>query len=167
MAATTAVNIFQFSKSESLKDWIVINDSIMGGLSESTLKIGGQGNGCFRGKTILQNGAGFCSTRYICDLDDVHHCRSVRIKVKGDGKYYQCRMIANREDHHQYSYGFDTDGSWQVIDIPFSQFRPVFRGKMLDIPKFDRQSLKEIGFLIADKQDGAFRLEIGSIGLLQ
>lgn len=40
-------------------------------------------------------------------------------------------------------------------------FVPTFRGRVLsDVPPLNPAKVSSVGFIIADKQDGAFRLEI-------
>lgn len=159
--------IYQFdSIISALNNWRTVNDRVMGGQSDSTLSINAEGRGVFEGEVVL-NGGGFCSTRYACKMDDVRKYRSLRIRIKGDGKRYQLRIQGDRGDYHQYTYTIDTNGLWEVVDIPFSKLQPIFRGKLLDIPRYNGRSIQEVGFLIADGQGGQFKLEIDQIGLLQ
>ena len=66
-----------------------------------------------------------------------------------------------------FSYRFEftsKDGEWLTIDAPFSSFVPKFMGETTSAPPVDRARIKTFGFLIADKQNGPFRLEIDWIG---
>ena len=58
--------------------------------------------------------------------------------------------------------GFETvAGTWVTIQIPFSDLRPTFRGRQLrNMPALEGAAVRQIGFMIADKQEGPFRLEI-------
>jgi monofunctional biosynthetic peptidoglycan transglycosylase len=48
--------------------------------------------------------------------------------------------------------------------MPFSSFRPTYRGRILnDVPSLNTARICQIGFMIADKQEGSFRLEIAWI----
>ena len=50
--------------------------------------------------------------------------------------------------------------------LPFDEFEPGFRGRLLpDQPKIDPTFIRQIGFMITDKQQGDFRLEVKRIGL--
>ena len=163
---SASVVIFQFDSSSTTEGWRIINDGVMGGKSTSMITINGEGHGVFQGNVITEGG-GFCSLRYNCDLADVRKYRSLRIRVKGDGKTYQCRIQGKKGDYHQYTFSIDTNGEWEVIDIPLSKFTPIFRGQQLEIPKYDGRSIQEVGFLIAGGQAGNFKLEIDRIGLLE
>ncbi|MBP1721775.1 MAG: NADH:ubiquinone oxidoreductase, partial [Deltaproteobacteria bacterium] len=56
------------------------------------------------------------------------------------------------------------NGEWLTIDAPFSSFVPKFMGQTTSAPPVDTAKIKSFGFLIADKQEGPFRLEIDWIG---
>jgi monofunctional biosynthetic peptidoglycan transglycosylase len=47
------------------------------------------------------------------------------------------------------------------IRVPFSEFVPVFRGRILsDVSPISPEQIQQIGFRISDKQAGKFRIEI-------
>ena len=51
--------------------------------------------------------------------------------------------------------------AWMEVNLPFSKFFSAFRCRQLpDHPPIDAAEIKTMGFLIADKQEGDFRLEI-------
>ena len=55
-------------------------------------------------------------------------------------------------------------GKWIIIRVPFNECVPVFRGRILDnVKPINSKKIQQIGFLIADKQAGRFKLEIGWI----
>ena len=60
-----------------------------------------------------------------------------------------------------YQAGFDTvPDDWRAIRIRFADCRPTFRGRrMPDAPPLDGQLIQQIGFMIADRQQGRFQLE--------
>jgi monofunctional biosynthetic peptidoglycan transglycosylase len=48
-----------------------------------------------------------------------------------------------------------------IIDIPFHECVPVFRGRILeDVEPIRPEDIQQIGFLISNKQAGKFQLEI-------
>jgi NADH dehydrogenase [ubiquinone] 1 alpha subcomplex assembly factor 1 len=52
-------------------------------------------------------------------------------------------------------------GEWEEHRLPLKQFVATFRGRVLaEEPPLDAAKVTSVGFLIADKQDGPFRLEI-------
>ena len=56
--------IFNFEKNKELKQWFIVNDDVMGGISESNLSISNDGNGIFQGYISTENNGGFCSIRH-------------------------------------------------------------------------------------------------------
>ena len=65
-------------------------------------------------------------------------------------------------DGYVYQSKFDTKADeWMEIKIPFSDFKPTFRGYTLsDKPALKSKNIEQLGFLIADKQFGKFELNI-------
>jgi monofunctional biosynthetic peptidoglycan transglycosylase len=50
---------------------------------------------------------------------------------------------------------------WIDVQLPFREFVPVFRGRVVsDAPILQPDRVRRIGFMIADKQEGPFCLEI-------
>jgi hypothetical protein len=43
--------------------------------------------------------------------------------------------------------------------------KPTFRGRVLDIPNYPGETMEEIAFLISNKKNEAFQLEISKISL--
>jgi len=151
-------------------DWTIVNDGVMGGRSASNLELTDAGTVSFSGYLSLANNGGFASTRAIFDYLDLTGFAGIAIRVKGDGRSYQLRIRTNgRFDGVAYAHGFSTTaGEWTEVFMPFSEFRPTFRGR---VPKgmgpLDPSSIRQIGFLIGDKVEGPFELEISWIGALQ
>jgi hypothetical protein len=86
--------------------------------------------------------------------------------LKGDGKKYQFRVKANKRDYYSYIIAFKTTGDWQTIEFSLSELYPTFRGRKLDLPKFDKNTIEEIRFLIGNKKAQEFQFLIKSIEIL-
>jgi monofunctional biosynthetic peptidoglycan transglycosylase len=155
--------IFDFKNSNEIEPWRIVNDGVMGGLSRSEIVYSDNNTAVFKGTVSLENNGGFASTRTTprpFNLDG-HH--GILLRVKGDGKGYQFRLRANdRFDGVSYRYQFATTvDAWMVIDIPFHECVPVFRGRILeDVEPIRPEDIQQIGFLISNKQAGKFQLEI-------
>jgi len=144
-------------------EWRPINDGVMGGLSRSLLKITPAGTGLFEGEVSLANNGGFASVRARLGPVDLSGYQSLAARVRGDGKRYRLRLHTGAGvDGIAYQADFDTEaGEWQEIVLPFSSFEPTFRGRRLtDVEPLDTGNVQQIGLMIADKQAGAFRLEL-------
>lgn len=157
--------IFDFNEKSSLENWYIINDNVMGGVSRSNISINEDGNAVFKGSVSLENNGGFCSVRYDFEEIDVTNFEKITFRIKGDGKKYQFRIRANRDDYYSYINYFETSGKWQTIEIPLREMYPVFRGRKLEMPDFSHKKIEEIAFLIGNKKEENFRLEIDKIEL--
>ena len=120
--------LFDFSKESDLSSWYVVNDGVMGGLSEGALELTSEGHGSFTGQVRLENYGGFTSIRCATGKIETPEGAIVRMRVKGDGKNYQFRVKHKSRDYQSYITTFSTSGEWETIEIPLSKLYPSFRG---------------------------------------
>lgn len=147
--------------------WEIVNDGVMGGLSRSHLQLNESGNIVFSGELSLKNNGGFASVRNRNRLN-LLGTSTFLIRLFGDGKKYSFRFRTCTDgvpNFWVYESRFTTiQNRWMDIELPTDGFQAVFRGKKIDPDsKMDLSSLFEYGFLISDKQEGDFRLEISGI----
>ena len=155
--------ISNFDKPGEGKIWRVINDGVMGGISSSTWNITENSAAVFAGNVSLENNGGFASVRSAVGTYDLSKYKGIVLRVKGDGKRYNLNLKTDAEfDSILYKAEFGTEKEkWQLIKIPFSSFSPTYHGfAPPDAPKLNTKEIRRFGFLIADKQQGPFRLEI-------
>lgn len=157
--------LWDFTKSNGLDNWYVVDDRVMGGVSQGKLTINEEGHAVFSGDVSLDNNGGFSSLRHRLTKKDISSYKSVKLRVKGDGKQYQFRVKSNRFQRQDYITNFVTNGEWQTIVIPFEDLYPSFRGRRLNMPNFSGQSLEEIAILIANNKPESFELMIDKITL--
>jgi NADH dehydrogenase [ubiquinone] 1 alpha subcomplex assembly factor 1 len=156
--------IFESSNSSSI-GWYTVNDDVMGGVSQSNIAINENGNAVFKGFVSLENNGGFCSVRYNNKEINAAGFEKVSFRIKGDGNRYQFRIKAGRGDSYSYTSWFNTSGNWETKEILLKDMYPVFRGRKLDMPNFSHNKISEIGFLIGNKKEERFQLEIDKIEL--
>ena len=60
--------LFDFELSGEANKWLVVNDGVMGGLSQSEVILSGSNTAVFQGTISLENNGGFASTRTIPQL---------------------------------------------------------------------------------------------------
>lgn len=157
--------IFDFNKKSKLINWRVIDDGVMGGLSQGNFAINQNGHAIYSGYVTTANNGGFSSIRYKFESKDVSKYKFVVLKVKGDGKTFQFRIKQNRYDRYSFINYFQTTGEWQEIKIPLNSFYPSFRGYRLNKPNFNSDKIEEIAFLFGNKKKEDFILIIDSIRL--
>jgi len=148
------------------QQWMIVNDGVMGGNSSSRFQINSDGNAVFLGTVSLANNGGFASVKNH-ERIRLDGYSAIELRVKGDGKRYSFRLQTGEAGHiHKWSYEqrFDTRTmEWMTVTLPFSGFKPTYRGRTPDVPALDLNSIMRYGLLISDKQEGDFRLEIDHI----
>lgn len=155
--------LFDFKSATQLERWRIVNDGVMGGLSQSKFTNSGKQTAIFQGTVSLENNGGFTSTRTLSYDYNLEDYAGIQLRVKGDGKNYQFRLRSNgRFDGISYRYQFSTAAdTWTIVDLPFNEFIPVFRGRILkDVDPITPESIRQLGFLIANKRSEEFKLEI-------
>ena len=155
--------VYNFGSDADMKHWKIMNDGVMGGISQSQISVNAQGNGVFQGSVSLANNGGFASVHYRGGIQKIGQASRVILRLKGDGKKYQFRIKESLRDAHSYVYKFDTSGDWQDIEIPIKDMYAAFRGRRLNIPSFNGDGFEEMAFLISNKQEEDFQLEIAEI----
>jgi len=155
-----------FTDAEEILRWKVINDDVMGGISQSRIELSPVATAIFSGQLALENNGGFASMRRRADNYNLDGCTGVMLKVKGDGRTYQFRL--KTDDQYvgvAYRSLFATYArQWQTIILPFDSFSASFRGKPVPgASVLHPEQIRQIGFLLADKQPGSFCLEIACI----
>ena len=129
--------IYQFSNQNERLDWYVVNDCVMGGLSDGSISINESGHGTFAGKISLRNNGGFSSIRLKMDPVEVNHKKSIVLRIKGDGKSYQLRLKAKSSDYFNNCPSINTTAKWQHVTIPLDTFFHAWSGRNLDRGNFN------------------------------
>lgn len=142
--------------------WRIINDGVMGGLSDSKMEIIKEDLGRFSGHVSLKNNGGFASTRALINEMDLSKTEKISLKVKGDGRRYSFRLRTDQNfDGVSYAADFATQkNEWITIELNYSDFTPTFRGRKVSAPELKGDHIRQIGILISDKQEGPFELLI-------
>lgn len=171
--------LFDFTKpTEDLKEtWGALDDVVMGGASESSIRLIGDG-ALFNGNVSTANSGGFASvrTRNFDPPMNLSGYEGIELRVKGDGKRYKFILRNDPKwDSIAYCYSFDTVYNIPVtIRIPFDQLIPVFRAKTVkDGEPFDPSTIYSIQLMLSkfeyDKElnpkfsPGSFQLQIETI----
>jgi hypothetical protein len=162
-ARIKAQDIYDFNSQSNMEDWFVVDDVVMGGRSSGGMQLSQDGHAIFEGSVSLENNGGFSSVRYRLQKMDPGDQSVFKIRLKGDNKNYQFRAKSSLRERHSYVFEFSTTGQWEIIEIPFDAMYPSFRGWTLDMPNYPGQDLQECAFLISNKKNESFRLEIDRI----
>lgn len=145
--------------------WYVVNDNVMGGRSSGGFTPE-PGRLRFAGRTNT-DGGGFSSIRTGPLELDLSTFAGLRVHVRGDGRRYTWRLTTDARSRGQlvsYWAEFETaKGEWRDVLIPFSTFRPTFRGTTLSGPPLDPARVTGMGLMIYDGLDGPFELRIDRV----
>ncbi|MEI6127242.1 MAG: CIA30 family protein [Pseudomonadota bacterium] len=163
-AAQNEIILFDFKNPDYLKPWQIINDTVMGGISESSLRSSGSGTALFTGAVSLKNFGGFCSASSRENKNyDLSTSQGIAARIRGDGKAYKLTLKTDTSfNGYAYQLSFTTKkDQWLTVQAPFKDFIARFRGTTQpDAPPVKKAEIKSFGFLIGDKQEGPFSLEV-------
>lgn len=155
--------LFDFNEPNSVETWRIVNDGVMGGLSSSRMQWQAGGTARYSGHVSLENNGGFASVRTAPQDFGLTVHTGLRLRVRGDGNIYKFRIRTDDNfDGVTYSLDFTAPaGNWQEIELPFADFKPTWRGRTLpNVGPLQPADIRQLGFLISDKQQGEFALEV-------
>ena len=144
--------------------WNIVNDTVMGGRSSSRWSKNSSALS-FEGFLSLENNGGFASVRHDLDNINLSSTDGIFIKVKGDGRKYQFRIRSQASRWANYSQEFKTKkDTVQSFFLPYKDFKPSWRGRSVrNVPTLTGKDVRGIGFLLGDKVQGKFKLDILNI----
>jgi len=157
--------IYRFSTQSNLREWRIVNDGVMGGISRSNLLMTSEGYGQFSGHVSLENNGGFASIQLNQSTTIPAETKYIVLRVKGDGKQYEFRLKSDLYQSVSYVHQFKTTGEWQNIQLAISEFYPQYFGQKLNRPNFNYKNIEQISFLISNKQEEDFKLLIDNISM--
>lgn len=161
------ITLYDFSKQGKGK-WRVQDDVVMGGRSDSNLKITEEGQARFYGQVSLENDGGFCSIHQTTEEEPyvVAGKSAFILRLKGDGKDYNFR-VRTPMGRHSYAFTFPTMGDkWESVSIPFDAMEATFHGEPVDVPNYAGEPVVEMQLLIGNGKAETFELLVEAIGVL-
>ena len=143
--------------------WRAVNDGVMGGRSSGGPHFEA-GNLIFSG-TINTNGGGFSSIRRPVQDGEMNGAQKVTLRVKSDGRAYRLRFRTNvtyrgRRIAFQKPISVSRAGEWDTVTVTLDNMRASLFGRSIRGAKFVPGDVVETGIILADGQDGPFRLEV-------
>jgi hypothetical protein len=167
-AASDRALLFDFRSPESVKGWIVVNDTVMGGRSEGGFEHREDGL-VFTGRTNT-DGGGFSSIRGpLPDRADLSRADGLSIRLRGaGGRSFKLDLRQTRGNQRPgVAYRADIPmqgtGDWEELRIPFTAFVASWRGQPVAGAILEPGDVTHLGLFIYDDKDGPFRLEVDRI----
>ena len=158
------VDLFDFTVADTdVSDWRTVNDTVMGGVSDSTFVATADG-AAFQGTVSLARGGGFASVRAPEGTFDLSGAAGLRLRLRGDNQRYKLTMYTHPGGRISYRVPFEAPSSWTDLTLSFADLVPHRRGRRVPgAPPFDPARVRTLGLLIGDKQAGSFRLDLQRI----
>ena len=159
---------YDFTTQAVVASWSVQNDTVMGGVSESSSTWVNK-QLVFSGNLSLENNGGFVSCFGPVDeklATVIGGATSLNLRATGDGKTYLFQLRGN--DGTNYVQRFtSTAEEDQVYVLPLSEFTSVdWRlTEITDAPPIETSNIYQMGLYLVDKQTGPFKIAISSIGI--
>ena len=163
-ASNTGENaIFEFNNFNDEKDWRIVLDGVMGGLSTGNVSVQ-NGSMLFTGATSLENNGGFSSIRASMDPNDIDIFDAIQLRVRGDGRTWIFGTRgSNSMGANSYWTSFKTvQNEWIKVTIPISEMERHSFGTRLS-GRINPDEIKGVEFYMYDKKAGPFKLEVDSI----
>ena len=154
-----------FATDDAVKAWDSVNDGVMGGISKGGASRTEEGTLLFSGELSLANNGGFSSIRTKPSSLGLTNESAIVVKARGDGRTYSIELrVAGQMRASSYRASLPTTaGQWQETRIALDEFKPQAYGRALPIQAVNPAKVDSIGFILADKKAGPFRLEIESV----
>lgn len=171
--------VFDFTQPSSvLQDtWGAIDDVVMGGVSESNIRLH-ESVALFSGTVSTANSGGFASvrTRTFDPPLNLSGYAGIELRVKGDGNRYKFMLRTETDwDGVAYCRSFDTVAdTWLTVQIPFSDLVPIFRAKtVVNTKPLEPSCIRAVQVMVSKFEydgalnpafiPGAFQLQIATI----
>jgi monofunctional biosynthetic peptidoglycan transglycosylase len=149
-----------FTNPNTMRDCWIVNDGVMGGISQSALRQDPQGM-YFEGLVSLENNGGFASMRSLVQFPQ--STQLLELLAKGDGKQYKLVLRTAIAPRVSYAADFIADPTWQTHRFNLNQFKSTFRGQAVNAPALAFADVIEFGILISNNQAGPFALQLKTL----
>lgn len=149
-----------FSNPNTLRDSWIVNDGVMGGVSQSSLRQDVDGM-FFEGVVSLENNGGFASMR--SSVRFPQGTQLIELIAKGDGKRYKLVLRTELAPRVTYVADFIALPTWQTYRFNLSQFKSTFRGRDVNAPTLSFSDVIDFGILISNNQAGSFAIQLKTL----
>lgn len=146
--------------------WYIVNDGVMGGLSNGMYQSTENQTGIFKGMLSLENNGGFSWLKSRAANWELEGYTGIKIKVRGDGRKYAFTLKdGDRGRVLYFASFFETQADeWLEIKLPFEGFKGYYYGQNVNpVTRMNLSLMSELGIILLDKKQGAFQIEIGKI----
>ena len=135
----------------------------MGGVSQGRFRVTDEATLEFFGELSLENNGGFASVRSRPAELKLKENDALVARVRGDGRtYYLNAHVPTLRMAFSYRKPVETvAGEWREVRVPLRELVPTSFGRPVErLGPVDPARINAIGFLLADKKAGPFKLEV-------
>lgn len=164
--AATSTALFDFAEASSATGWTTQNDTVMGGVSQST-STWANGQLVFRGTLSLENNGGF--TSLVSPIDDqigpaMSGASALVVDALGDGKTYVFQLRGANQTRFIQRFA-TVAGTQQKYVLPIDKFEAVtpFLEPVANAAPIELTNIQQVALYLLDKQAGTFELAVTSI----
>jgi len=155
--------LVDFTGPDAAQNWQVVNDGVMGGVSDGRFKITTDNTLEFFGTLSLENNGGFASVRTKPTELGIGAGDTLVLRVKGDGREYVLNLY-NKSRRMAFSYRAPlptTKDEWTEVTVPLEEFIPTSFGRRVQgMGPVEPDQINGLGFMLSDKKPGKFRLQV-------
>eukprot|EP01134_Creolimax_fragrantissima_P008279 CFRG8279T1 len=179
----TRYSMFSFRTDNDLAKWVVTSDNSLGGYSTAILLPSKRNSVVFSGVLSTKvpqhlKRSGYCAMRSKILPDknalfkirgnyDLSDYDSLEIRFRGDGRAYAVNIQTDGlQEQDLYQTFIYTKGGpeWETLRLPLRDFALTYRGFMQNHQTtLNAANIRTVGFLLADRLDGPFSLEVESV----
>lgn len=156
--------VFDFGEGKNFGFWTIINDGVMGGLSESQARLTEDAI-IFSGEVSLKNNGGFVSLRSPVGVYDLSEFSFFEIRFKSDTDR-KFELLIEKEipfylPKFRKKFGGKSE-EWQTLKMPLKELEISRMGNTIadGVRSEELKGVQRIGFILADKKEGSFVLQI-------
>lgn len=152
-----------FGKESGGQDWWVLNDGVMGGLSQGAIQFTDESL-LFKGKVSLENNGGFASIRSPFQAIDLSTTEMIEIRYRATGQSFALTLAKDRRYYiPNYKHSLpETAGEWKTVQMPLKNFKEHQVGRPTGnflTPELRNQIIR-MGLITNDKRASDFELEV-------
>ncbi len=162
----SAILDIDFGIEKDGRNWLVVNDGVMGGLSLGRAGLD-ENSLLFVGEISFDNNGGFASVRSNRMRLDLKDAEFIELRYRLTGLNFALRFEEySRFWQPYYSYPLEvTNGEWVTMKIPVNELRETrlsnYTGKLFDKEK--SRPFFRLGLMSNDKKEERFELELDYI----
>lgn len=158
--------VYDFGKNQAGNDWYIVNDGVMGGLSQGYVEFTDEYLR-FSGDISLENNGGFTSFRSPYGRFDLSGYHSIEIRYRSSGRSCAFTMDQHTQfwlPKHRIPLAV-TDGEWKTVRVELLDIDTYRLGKKMGSKMTSDQTKRviRIGLITDSKSAGAFSLDIDYI----